>query len=67
MQQYKKIDRILKLPEVVEVTHISKSTIYELLKTNEFPAQIRLTKRSVGWRESDIVNFINSRSKVNNI
>ena len=64
MQNRTKIDRILKLPEVVEITSLSKSTIYEYLKTGEFPKQVKLTKKSVGWRESEIIAFLDSRVAV---
>ena len=60
-----KIDRILRLPEVMELTSVKKSTIYNYLKTGDFPSQVKLTKKSVGWRESTIIEWINSRKKTN--
>jgi len=50
-------DKMLKLPEVMEITGLKKSTIYANIKEGTFPKQVKLTKRSVRWRESDIVNF----------
>lgn len=56
-----KIDRILRLPEVIAVTGLSRTTIYDYIKNDAFPKQIRLTKQSVGWRYSVINEWLNSR------
>ena len=58
-------NKILKIPKVTEVTTLSKSTIYDLVKKGEFPAPLRLTEtgRASGWLESDIDEWINTRQK----
>lgn len=59
------IDRILKLPEVMEATSCSRSSIYALMEAGDFPKSLRLggcRSRSVGWRLSDIQNWINERA-----
>ena len=40
---------------------LSKATIYKLIATGDFPAQKQLGIRSVGWLESDVVAWIDSR------
>lgn len=55
--------KILKLPQVIEATGLSKSTIYVLISRGEFPAQIKLSERASGWKESDINEWIDSRQK----
>ncbi|UCM99452.1 AlpA family transcriptional regulator [Sulfurimonas sp. SWIR-19] len=57
-----KIDRILKLKEVIAATGLSRSTIYNYMSLNQFPKSIQLTPRRIGWRESDIINYLNSKS-----
>ena len=58
-------ERILRRPDVEKATGLSRSTIYAAIKTGEFPAPVRLTgRRAVGWRETDIEEFIRSRSEV---
>jgi prophage regulatory protein len=47
-------DRILRLPEVIEKTGISRSSIYEQMQLGLFPRQLRLGKRMVGWSEAEI-------------
>ena len=47
-------NRILRLPEVIEKTGISRSSIYEQMQLGLFPKQLRLGKRMVGWSEAEI-------------
>ena len=55
------IDKMLRRPAVEELTALSRSTIYELLRTNRFPHPVRLGPRAVGWRHSDIVAWLSAR------
>jgi predicted DNA-binding transcriptional regulator AlpA len=47
--------RMLRLADVLEITALGKTTIYELQKRGEFPKSVRLTANSVrsfaGWRQ----------------
>ena len=58
--------RILRLKDVVDRIGLSKPTIYRMIKKDEFPKPLQLTKRSIGWNESDIDNWIESRLVINN-
>jgi prophage regulatory protein len=51
-------DRILRLPEVMRLTSLSKTTIWELEKAGNFPQRRQLTGKAVGWKESEIVAWI---------
>ena len=62
------MERILRIPEVVQVTGLSRTTIWRRVKSGDFPAPVRLgslATRSVGWRESEIRKWIESRPVVN--
>ncbi len=55
-------DRILRLKEVKRITGLSRSTIYAQMAKSNFPKQVQLTgARSVGWFESDIRHWVESR------
>ncbi|MDH4124705.1 MAG: AlpA family transcriptional regulator [Gammaproteobacteria bacterium] len=56
--------RICRLPEVIARTGLPRSTIYELMLNDEFPSQIRLGRRTVGWVESEIEVWIDRRIDV---
>mgnify|MGYP003386974050 CR=1 FL=1 len=49
---------ILKLPQVIKQTGLSRSSIYLKISNNEFPKTISLGARAVGWLESDIDEWI---------
>ena len=54
--------KILRLKDVIAVTGLSRSTIYAEIAKGKFPRQIPLTgSRSVGWLESAITEWIESR------
>ncbi len=58
------MERILRTPEVVRVTGLSKTTIWRRVRSGDFPAPIRLgglAARSVGWREGEIEHWIVTR------
>jgi prophage regulatory protein len=52
------LEKIIKLFEVQELTTHSRSTIYRLMNEGRFPSQIKLSKRSVGWVEKEVVDYI---------
>ena len=58
-----KSERIIRLSEVIEKTGLSKSTIYRLAAdaNSDFPTAVRLTPATVGWYESLIDAWIQSR------
>ena len=57
--------KILRLKEVQRVTGLSRSTIYAEIAKGNFPKQIQLTGvRSVGWYESAVVQWIESRQQM---
>ncbi len=51
-------DRILRRPEVREMTGKSNSTIDREEKAGVFPARIQLGPCSVGWLESEVQSYI---------
>ncbi len=55
------IDPILRLPEVLRVTGLSKPTIYRMTKDGTFPKQYRLSARAIGWKLSEICEWTAER------
>jgi predicted DNA-binding transcriptional regulator AlpA len=53
--------RVLRLNEVVQVTSLSRSTIWRLESAGQFPRRISLSGHRVGWLENDIDQWIASR------
>jgi len=44
----------LRLPQVLEVLPVSKSTWWNGVREGIFPQPVKLTKRTTAWRRSDI-------------
>jgi prophage regulatory protein len=55
------VTTILRLRNVKARTGLARSTIYQRMKCGEFPAQISLGPRAVGWLEADIEAWIAKR------
>ena len=53
--------RFLRLPEVLERTGLSRSTIYVRLEQGLFPRPVSLGGRAVGWIESEVDEWISER------
>lgn len=53
--------RFLRISDVIATTGLSRPTIYRLVADGEFPRQFALTKRCVGWWESDVAKWLQSR------
>ncbi|MGH8580606.1 MAG: helix-turn-helix transcriptional regulator [Gammaproteobacteria bacterium] len=54
-------DRILRLSSVLEITGLSRSTIYSLVAKGVFPKQIKLSEKASGWLDSEVSAWIDSR------
>ena len=55
------IPRILKLPTVCDLTGLSKSTVYLKVAEGTFPKPIKLSTRSSGFLEHEVVEWVRSR------
>ena len=52
------VTRILRLPEVLVRTGLSKSSIYLRISQSRFPKPIPLGGRSVGWVEEQVEHWL---------
>jgi len=53
----------VRLPQVLHVLGIGKTTFWEGIKTGRFPAPIKLGPRTAVWRVEDIRHLISSISE----
>ena len=53
--------RILRMPEAVSKSGLSRGSIYRLMKIGQFPKSVKLSERAIGWREADIDDWLASR------
>ena len=53
--------RVLRMPEVLSMTGICKSSIYQQIANGAFPKQLNLGPRSVGWNSKEIEEWIQKK------
>ncbi len=56
-------DAYLRLTDVRSVTGLGRSTIYRQINAGEFPRPYRLGGRAVGWKRSEIENWVENRAQ----
>ena len=54
-------DRMLRIAQVIELTGLSRSTIYAMVKRGEFPENHPIGSRAVAWREADVLERLRDR------
>jgi len=54
---------LLRLPEVLRMTGLGKTTLYGLIKTGSFPAPVPLGGRAVAWASQEVEGWIADRLK----
>jgi prophage regulatory protein len=52
---------LLRMPTVMRLTGLGRSTIYRLVAARKFPSPVRLGPRAVAWRSSDLDQWSESR------
>ena len=50
-------DRILRMPQVVEMVGLCRASIYNKMREEAFPRQVKLGRLS-GWLESEVQEWI---------
>lgn len=54
-------ERIVRAKELHELTGLSRTTIWRMERKGEFPTRVPLSGNSVGWRYSEVMEWMNSR------
>lgn len=56
--------RLIYFPEIKRLVGLSRTTIWKLEKTGQFPRRKKITATKVGWLESEVRSWIESRVEV---
>ncbi|ELT9990559.1 AlpA family transcriptional regulator [Enterobacter hormaechei] len=54
-------ERFIRLPEVMHLCGLSRSTIYDLISRDAFPQQISLGGKNVAWVQSEVSAWMAAR------
>ena len=51
----------LRMPTVIRMTGLGRSTIYRMIADEEFPPPVRVGRRAVAWRRADLDRWSQAR------
>lgn len=54
----------LRLPAVMKLTGLGRSTIYRMVADRRFPSPVRIASRAIAWRRTDLDRWSESRPPV---
>lgn len=54
-------ERFIRLPEVMHICGLSRSTVYDLISRDAFPVQVSLGGKNVAWLASEVGSWMNER------
>lgn len=57
-------DRIVRETDRRYITSISRTQAWKLEKEGKFPKRVRLSNRSVGWKLSELLEWVNTQPQV---
>ena len=52
---------MLRIAQLMELTGLSRSTIYAMVKRGEFPENHPIGSRAVAWREAEVLQWLRDR------
>jgi prophage regulatory protein len=56
------LDRLLRIASVMDVTSLSKASIYRKVADRSFPAPLKIGKSRVAWKQSAISDWMAAQS-----
>ena len=54
---------LLKIHEVEKMTSLSRSTLYVMMRSGDFPEPLKLGQRAVRWRASEVQDWLDTRPR----
>lgn len=53
--------RLLRVKEVCQVTGLQRSSLYAAMDEGDFPTQVKIGRRSVAWKSTEIEAWVETR------
>jgi prophage regulatory protein len=61
------MSKLMRLPEVVNLTGVPRSSLYAMVRRNQFPQPIRISERAIAWRLDEVEQWIEARTNVSRL
>lgn len=58
------LDRIIRMPELVQITGLSAASVYRAIAQGRFPRPVALSAQARGWRVSDVQSWLDGLGPV---
>ncbi|WP_138431877.1 helix-turn-helix transcriptional regulator [Fodinibius saliphilus] len=58
------MEKLIRPNALAEKLGISISTLYERMKEPDFPRKVRISKQAVGFRESEVMEWIEANTEI---
>ena len=55
--------KLIRLPEVEDLSGVGRSTIYKLKNKGQFPQSVKIGPHAVRWYLDEILDYINTRPR----
>lgn len=57
------MQKILRTPDLLQITGLSRTTIWRLERAGDFPRRLRLGPNAVGWDAAEVEGWLASRPR----
>lgn len=55
--------KLIKLPEVEELTGMGRSMIYKYMAMGQFPQSVKIGSHAVRWYLDEVLHYVNTRPR----
>lgn len=55
------MDNLIRPNKLAEILGVSKPTLYRRMKEPDFPRKVRISSKAVGFKESEVIAWIESK------
>lgn len=62
MTEQQMAERVLRIDDVVGLVGMSRAWLYKRMAAGGFPKPLKLGLKAVGWRQSEVLRWIDERS-----
>jgi len=59
-------NKIIRLNEVMDMTGLSRSTIYRMMDKEDFPLSTSLGERAIGWSMQEVQEWVQNKLNIRN-
>lgn len=56
-------DQLLRLPDVTRLTGVSRSRVYVLMRSGEFPRSLKIGPRARAWSKREVLDWMAQRQR----